>query len=338
MTRKAAFLFFAVALIVICLPALAVSIGRQKAPSSLDREPDTESSDHANNTERIMIRFYRVDLQRTETIDLEEYLVGVVLAEMPASFEIEALKAQAVAARTYTLNRSRYGGGTGCGNAPDGADICSDSTHCQAWTDPLAEVSQWSDDEKEINLNKVRQAVTETAGEVITFKGCLIEAVYHSTCGGKTESSQAIWSGGPTEYLQVVDCSYCKHSPYYRRDNLIPYERISEALLHDPAIPVAAFHELPLEVVEVTAGGRVGKFRISDIIYEGKEIRRLLELPSTAFSWKMHEDGLLFQTRGHGHGVGLCQYGADGAAAEGLKYRQIIAMYYPGTTISQFNR
>ena len=261
----------------------------------------------------------------------------MVLAEMPASFEMEALKAQAVAARTYTLKRSRLMGGTGCDNSPEPADICSDSTHCQAWVDPQNMGLDPSAAEAEHDLAKVREAVEATRGEVVTYEGHLIEAVYHSTCGGRTESSQAIWSGGPTPYLQDVICPYCNHSPYYRRETLISYETLGDTLLKDVAVPVAAMEQLPLAVLEETPGGRVGILQVSDTEFEGKEIRTLLDLPSTAFTWEQQENGLLFKTRGHGHGVGLCQYGADGAAADGKNYRQIISFYYPGTTIISLN-
>ncbi|MEW5783557.1 MAG: stage II sporulation protein D [Bacillota bacterium] len=334
MTRSAALLFIAIALIVICLPAAAVSLGRSLAGPGVVQEPDPEPAEDTDH-DKTPIRFYRVDLEQVVLIDLEEYLVGVVIAEMPASFGLEALKAQAVAARTYTLSRSRAWGGDGCRQSAASADICSDSTHCQAWIDPQEAVLSWPDEMKNENLARVRQAVLETAGEVITYQGRLIEAVYHSTCGGKTESSQAIWSGGPTPYLVSVQCPYCTHSPYYESNTLVPYAKLSTLFLQEPALPVAAIKQLPAQVVEETPGGRVGLLELGDSLLEGKEVRRLLDLPSTAFIWEAQEDGFLFTTHGHGHGVGLCQYGADGAAAEGKSYRQIISLYYPGTTVSQ---
>jgi stage II sporulation protein D len=331
MIRNAAILFLGIVVIVICLPAAAVSIGRPPSPRI---EPEAEEEpEPAPEPESIKIRFYRTDLDEVVTMDLEEYLVGVVLAEMPSSFEMEALKAQAVAARTYTLKRSRLMGGQGCDNSPEPADICSDSTHCQAWLDPQKKAMDSSAAEADHDLARVRAAVEATAGEVIVYEGHLIEAVYHSTCGGRTESSQAIWSGGPTPYLQDLICPYCSHSPYYRRETLISYETLGEALLKDVAIPAATMAQLPLAVLEETPGGRVGILQVSESKFEGKEIRTLLGLPSTAFTWEHREDGLLFKTRGHGHGVGLCQYGADGAAASGKNYRQILSFYYPGTDI-----
>ena len=339
MSRSAALLFFVVALVVICLPALVVSLGRQAgrySPGQGAGAGETEPGMEQDEKSPVEIRLYRADRQEVVSIDLEEYLVGVVMAEMPASFGMEALKAQAVAARTYALHRSRLFGGGGCPNAPEPADICNDSIHCQAWDDPRERAaSVWPEEEREANLERIRQAVRETAGEVAVYRDRLIEAVYHSTCGGQTEASHAVWSGGTVPYLQSISCPYCTHSPQYRQEIEISYEKLAASLAFEPALPVASNDDPPLQVIAETPGGRVGTLKVGDTLLEGKEVRRLLELPSTAFSWEPGENGLVFAARGHGHGVGLCQYGADGMAARDKSYRQIIAYYYPGTTIAR---
>lgn len=339
MTRTAALVFTAISVIIILLPSAVVSLGRQVS------RPGNEIIDNRNEeppgdaeTKSLAISLFRADTREVVTIDLEEYLVGVVLAEMPVSFGLEALKAQAVIARTYTLHRVRYYGGGGCQRAPTPADICTDSTHCQAWVDPGVTAAQWwSPEEMDLYLAKVSRAVQETAGEVIVYQGMLIEAVYHSTCGGRTEASHAIWSGGEIPYLQSITCSYCSHSPYFRRETLVNFDQLASALQVEPALPVAGNAALPLQVAEETPGGRVGVLKVDKALITGKDVRRLLGLPSTAFQWEIREEGLLFLTRGHGHGVGLCQYGADGMAAEGKNYRQIVSFYYPGTSLSTFN-
>ena len=338
MTRTATLVFLAILLIVILIPAVAVSLGRHISPPPKQHPEEEQDPGVDESVESRQIRLYRAGLKEVISIDLEEYLVGVVLAEMPASFEKEALKAQAVIARTYTLHQVRYYGGAGCSRSPSPADICSDSTHCQAWLDPEeAAAAWWSPEESEQYLGKVKQAVRETAGEVVVYQGSLIEAVYHSACGGKTEASHAIWSGGPVPYLQSISCPYCADSPDYRREILIPFEQFTAALQQDLALPVAAAEELLLQVVEETPGGRVGVLKVNDSLIAGKDVRRLLDLFSTAFTWELRKEGLLFITRGHGHGVGLCQYGANGAAVRGKTYRQIIAFYYPGTSIARYN-
>jgi stage II sporulation protein D len=333
MNRYAALFFLLIIIVVIFLPAAVVSIGRRDKAICHDAVESTEQED---KTDKLLVeesgnkvRVYRTDMDRVVLMDLEEYVAGVVLAEMPASFALEALKAQAVAARTYTLVRSLSEGGGGCQNAPAAVDVCTDSTHCQAWRDPR--------DFSEEALIPVLKAVTDTAGEVITYRGTLVEAVYHSTCGGKTEASHSIWSGGPVPYLQARDCSFCKHSPSFRHEKVISQEEMIEALDLEPAIPVAAGEAIPVELIETTEGGRVGKIQIIGVEFDGVDIRRRLQLPSTAFSWSFNDSGLVLEFRGHGHGVGLCQYGADGAARAGFNYREILEYYYPGTEIASYN-
>jgi stage II sporulation protein D len=337
MTRTAALVFAAIILAVILLPSAVVSLGRPFPRPGDETIGRDEKPPEDEQVESLLISLFRADTREVVTIDLEEYLVGVVLAEMPASFGPEALKAQAVIARTYTLHRVRFFGGGGCQRSPTPADICSDSTHCQAWVVPAVTAAQWySPDEMDLYLAKVRRAVRETAGEVAVYQGRLIEAVYHSTCGGRTEASHAIWSGGEIPYLQSIACPYCGHSPYFRRETLVGFEQLTSALQLEPVLPVAGNASLPLQVAEETPGGRVGVLKVDRVLITGKDLRRLLGLLSTAFQWEVRENGLLFLTRGHGHGVGLCQYGADGMAAQGKTYRQIVSFYYPGTTLSTF--
>lgn len=333
MTRKAALLFFAIALVVLLLPAAVVTLAPspERPPQNNGNNPPEEK----RSKKSLQIRLYRDDINEVVLLDLEEYLTGVLLAEIPSSFEMEALKAQAVIARTYALRQMRSLGGEGCGEAPSPADICSKSTHCQAWLDPVKTAAQWGP-EGEASLDRIRQALEETSGEVALYQGKLIEAVYHSTCGGKTEASHALWSGGELPYLQSVNCPYCKHSPHYRGELLIPFTQLAKALPQDLALPVASGEQLLLEMASETPGGRVGTLKINGTLVEGKELRQQLELPSTAFAWELAEEGLLLHTRGRGHGVGLCQYGADGAAKEGKNYRQIVMFYYPGVEIGKY--
>ena len=334
MTRTAALLFFSIAMIIILLPAAAVSLGRTAAPSPVDvpANPGEERVPEPVAGSR-QIRLFNADRQEVITLDMEDYLIGVVMAEMPASFELEALKAQAVVARTYTMRRLKSNGGNGCDRSTHPADICSDSTHCQAWLDPAVGADRWPAGQREEYLERIKRAVLETAGEVAVYQGALIEAVYHSTCGGKTEASEAIWIGGLVSYLQSVDCPYCTHSPYYRSERLLPFEKLETAFQQKLALPVGSGGAPPLQVVSTTPGGRVDRLQVNNESFHGKEVRRLLELPSTAFTYQFRENGVFFSTRGHGHGVGLCQYGADGAAARGKTYREIISHYYTGAGI-----
>lgn len=335
MTRKTTLLILAIVVLVIFLPAVVVSIGgRSGLPFQSANAPSAQGESESEKGGRWQVRLYRADQGEITVMDLDEYLVGVLLAEMPSSFEAEALKAQAVIARTYTLHQLRSLGGDGCDKAPGKADICSESTHCQAWLDPGSAAGQGGSG-SEAFRDRIRKAVFDTRGEVVVYQGRLIEAVYHSTCGGKTEASHALWSGGVRPYLKSINCPYCQHSPHYRGEILIPFTRLAAALPQDVALPAASGDELVLEVASETPGGRVKTLSINGTLIEGKELRRLLELPSTAFTWEYREEGLFLITRGRGHGVGLCQYGADGAARAGKSYRQIIEFYYPGTEVTK---
>ncbi len=335
MTRKAVLLFFALVLVVIMLPALVVSLGFLTGEPSGEINGCPEGELEGRGEARVQLHLYRSDRQEVVVMELDEYLEGVLLAEMPSSFEMEALKAQAVVARTYALHQMRSLGGGGCSKSTHPADICSDSTHCQAWKDPAEAITEWGSGGKDF-LERIRQAIAETSGEAVCYQGKLIEAVYHSTCGGRTEASHALWSGGPLPYLQSIDCPYCKHSPHYRSEILIPFAELAEALHQDIALPATSGGRPPLEVAGETPGGRVATLRVNGTLMEGKELRCLLNLPSTALTWEIREGGLLMHTRGRGHGVGLCQYGADGAARKGKDYLQIILFYYPGTEVIKF--
>ncbi len=335
MTRKAALLFFVIVLVVILLPAAVVSLGRLPGIALQDSGNDSfdEEKDCSHN-DSLQISLYRADRKEVVQMDLKEYLAGVLLAEMPSSFETEALKAQAVIARTYALYQIRSLGGCGCSSSPLPADICSDSTHCQAWLDPLETVEEWGPESK-LFLSRIKEAISETSGEVAVYQGKLIEAVYHSTCGGTTEASHSLWSGGLLPYLQSIDCPYCEHSPHFRGEHLVPFSKVAAALPQDLSWPVASGEQLSLKVISETAGGRVSTLELGGVVIEGKELRHLLDLPSTSFTCEITTEGLLFHTRGRGHGVGLCQYGADGAAREGKDYRQIIMLYYPGAEVTK---
>lgn len=341
MSRNLVLIILLIVFTVILLPAAVVSVGRGENRSLTEGKEENKSKtageDDLAADSAVKIRLLRADLGRVVQIELEEYLVGVVAAEMPASFDLEALKAQAVVARTYTLHRSRLYGGGGCSRSAEPADICSDSAHCQAWVDPLTAFQELPPQRAAEYLNRIRQAVKETSGEVIRHGGRLIEAVYHSTCGGQTEASEALWSGNSVPYLQSVACPFCQHSPHYRGEKLISHQDFAAAFEERLALPVTGFAGLPLEVIEKTPGGRIGLLSVGGLTLEGSEMRRLLDLPSTAFTLSWNSGGLLVMSRGNGHGVGFCQYGADGAASQGLDYRQIIEHYYPGAELSRFD-
>lgn len=251
-----------------------------------------------------------------DTMDLEDYLVGVVLAEMPASFETEALKAQAVVARTYTLKCAEAGGKHG-----DGI-VCTDYTCCQAYIREENYTGGMDD------LDKVRDAVYDTAGEVITYEGNLIEATYFSCSGGITEDAVAVW-GTDYPYLRSVEspgeeaAAHFTDSVYFTAEEF--QLRLGRELKGSP--------KSWLGFTTYTAGGGVNTIRIGGEDYKGTDIRMKLGLRSTVFTMKADTEGITVETKGYGHRVGMSQYGADAMAVRGSGYREILAHYYQGTSV-----
>ena len=300
----------------------------------MGEEAAFEEFEHTGSSSTLQI--FVTDKGMVEEMELETYVCGVVAAEMPASFQPEALKAQAVVARTYALQKAGPGGG--CPNHP-GAALCTDSTCCQAWVDEQGAREKWPAEEAPAHLQRIREAVIATQGQVLTVAGELITAVYHSTCGGKTEAGAELWGGeaGAYPYLQSVDCPYCQNSPYHHLELKMDLATYAAALRDEKeARPVLAENNLPLlQVVRKSASGRNLQIRMGQPgrLYSGSDVRRLLELPSTYFSWRVQGEKIIFSTRGHGHGVGMCQYGADGLAREGRDYIGILQYYYQGVAI-----
>lgn len=253
-----------------------------------------------------------------QEMDLEEYLVGVVLAEMPASFETEALKAQAVVARTYTLRA--HEGKTKHGQAT----ICTDSACCQAYRSEQAYLSDGGTAE---NTEKIRAAVAATSGYVLTYEGALIEATYFSCSGGTTEDAVAVW-GTEIPYLQSVPSPGEERAAYYTDSISFTFAQLKEKL--DLPEECDSFR---YENVSYTAGGGVEKITVCGQDFQGTELRKLLGLRSTAFTVTVSADTVTFHTRGFGHRVGMSQYGADAMAVSGSSYEEILQHYYPGTVL-----
>ena len=255
-------------------------------------------------------------------MDLEEYLVGVVLAEMPADFELEALKAQAVAARTYACKAHTGGGKHGDGS------ICTDSTCCQAY---ISENGYLNRGGSPLAVRKIRQAVEETMGQVLTHEGQLIEATYFSCSGGYTEDARAVW-GADFPYLRSVESPGEENAEVYQQQVIVPREKAEMLLgLTLPENPAQW-----IGTVTHTPGKGVQTMELGGRIFKGTELRTLLNLRSTAFTASADDRGLILEVKGYGHRVGMSQYGADAMAATGKSYDEILSYYYQGTTLEPY--
>lgn len=258
-----------------------------------------------------------VTLKRTNgkvpKIELEEYLIGVVGAEMPASFNIEALKAQAVVARTYTLKKVKNN------------QVLTDNVNDQVYKSNDELKAMWGSSYNSY-YNKIKNAINSTKGQYITYNGNYIEAVYHSTSNGKTEDSVEVW-GNNYNYLKSVDSSWDRSASSYERVINISYSDISAKLGFD------VNKDTSIDIISRTNGNRVKTIKIRDTYYTGVEIRKLLNLRSADFEISKTNNGLSIKTHGYGHGVGMSQYGAQGMANSGYNYIQIIKHYYTGVNV-----
>lgn len=251
------------------------------------------------------------------TMELEEYIVGTVAAEMPAAFETEALKAQAVCARTYAIKRlisnTPY---------PQGADLSDDISACQAFVSPV-DFAPANRDRAEL-LDKIEEAVESTRGEILLYDSEPIDALYCSTCGGRTECASAVW-GGRINYLQPVKCSDCSQSEHYKEEIQVANSTIL-------GLAGGGDGQLKIRILSNTPGGRAQKIDINGKVFDATVVRQMLGLPSTWVEFHTRAKTTTITSRGYGHGVGLCQFGANGMAKRGKNYREILQKYYRGVT------
>lgn len=277
------------------------------------------------------VQVYNVETAQLMSLDLEQYLVGVVAAEMPASFDVEALKAQAVAARTFTVSRM-------ANPNPNVTALCAQAQlstspeTCQAWISEEKQQTRWGQQYREYH-RKIVQAVAETSGEVLRYDGDLIEPLYHASCGGgRTENAEDVW-GNAKPYLVSVSCNH-PDDPHTQQQTTMTLQEMEQKLGVSDAATAGAFGDF-IQLVASTASNRVKSLRVGDKIFSGSQLRSALGLKSTLISWTINGDEITFTTNGYGHGVGLCQYGANYYAEQGDDYQKILARYYPGAQLSK---
>ena len=311
---------------IICLPVWVVKAYSfsEEQPSNPYKLPDEQPALKKD----FPISLYNTKTKKNETIDLEDYLIGVVAAEMPASFELEALKAQAVAARTYTIKKTQLFNGGGCSR---GGDICTDSTHCQAYATLSQRKKNWGNNFS-LYESKVKEAVSQTLGEAVMYENQPIEAFFHSSAGGKTENSENAFSE-PLPYLISVDSDE-KDSPKSIETIKISRKSFIKTLNEEFGAKLKnSILENNIDILNRFSSGRVDKIQIGAKEVTGKQIRSALALNSTNFSFKYDKNNVIITTKGFGHGVGMSQNGANIMAKEGNDYKDILQHYYTSTQI-----
>lgn len=293
------------------------------------RQSERPQREDMEEGEPLSLSVYVTQEGRLVSMELEEYVCGVVAAEMPAQNHLEALKAQAVAARTRALKQREAGG---CARHP-GADICTDSTHCQGWLTQEECRALWGDS-YDAYWERVTAAASASRGQALTYEGELITVVYHAMSGGRTEDAQTVFSQA-LPYLVSVESAGEESARGFWQETALSFEEIAQRLN-------AAFPEANLTAQEVrrtlsiggyTPTGRVSEMQVGTMEISGPAFRQALGLRSTWFSISSDEAGVTFAQRGYGHGVGMSQVGANAMAADGASYAEILAHYYPGTAL-----
>lgn len=303
------------ALVVIIFPFLVVLLLKQGFSADVTTD---ETEGHESFLEGDSIITVRVMLEDGIVVmELEDYLVGVVLGELPAYFHSEAFMAQAVAARTLTLRAVTQS------SKHAQADVCTNPSCCQAYYPP--------EEYERVNpaaVAKATQAVRETTAEVIFYQQELIEALYFSCSGGRTEDAVAVW-GADVPYLQAVDSPGEEAAEHFTDTVVLSVSEFCQKLSLKKALP-------QIKGYEYSDGGGVQRVAINGKSFSGTELRRCLGLRSTSFRISVMNDIVTITTYGFGHRVGMSQYGSNAMACLGIGYKEILKHYYSGVEIGTY--
>lgn len=301
----------------------------EKVEQNIQIDNTTEEIQEYTYSKYGTIKLLHVKTGEIEELKLDDYLLGVVSAEMPANFADEALKAQAVVARTYTIYTIQNNVGK-----HEGADICDDSACCQAFITKEDRMNRWDEAERESNWSKIENAVFSTQGKVITYEGNVINSFFHSNSGGKTEGVSSVWGGTDLPYLQSVETAgEDAYSQYASEASFTKQEFEEKIKQNHPDFTIDYASEDCIKILEYTDGNRVKTVKIGNLELSGVEVRTMLGLKSANFSVEINGDNIKFTVKGYGHGVGMSQTGADALANQGSNYEEIIKHFYTGVEI-----
>ena len=294
---------------------------------SMQTSAEVNTDIYINGDEKIKV--YRTLQDKIEEVDLEEYICGVVANEMQVSFEDEALKAQAIASRTYLVSKKI----NSCPIA-NGSDIC-DSAHCQVYSSKDELISKWGEENGEKYWNKIKSAVDDTKGMILTYKGELVlYPLFFSTSSGETESAIDA-SLGDIPYLVSVESKGEEVSPKYTSKKEMALSDLVSAI--NSKYPTSGVNtsnlSSKLQVMERSEAGGVITLAVGNDEIKGSDFRVIAGLNSTNFTYSINENTIVFECKGYGHGVGMSQWGANVMAKEGKSYDEILKHYYTGINI-----
>jgi len=319
--------------IILVIPSLVVApfvTGDTQTQYAVETENENETENEQSSPEATDSTPVTVDVERTategnevESVQLEEYVIGVVASEMGIDFESEALKAQSVAARTYVVNHLL--------NQPEIEEASiTDGTQHQVYKSNEELRERWGQDYQK-NIEKLTEVVEATSGEIITYKDEPIMPAFFSTSNGYTENSEDYWEN-EFPYLRSVKSDWDEGSPKFTDQRVFTLQEVESAL--DIILPKNT--TFPIEITR-TDSERVSELKLDTHVLTGRDVREKLELQSNDFSIEQNNDHLIFKTKGYGHGIGMSQYGANGMAKEGENYKDIIDYYYQDVSIQSIS-
>ncbi len=270
-----------------------------------------------------------VKTKTTEKLPLETYLVGVLAAEMPASYEEEALKAQAVAARSYIISKLDSENS----DHPN-SQVCTDPNHCKGWLSEEDAKSKWKKDDKNKYWKKLTNAVKSTKGEYMTYNAEVVEAFFFASSGGKTENSEDVWSSS-RPYLKSVESYGEALSENNVSTATFTHSQFAEKLNPHLSQPIDPSKPPSISEPVRTEGGSVSTINIGGKTFKGTQLRSIFGLKSANFTITQDSTAVTFTVKGYGHGVGMSQTGANYMAKEGYTYKEILSHYYTDIEFSK---
>ena len=309
-----------VAVILLVAPLASISFGGKDSEGESYTSETVTAEAESDDTVSV---FMSAD-EKTETLDMRDYIIGTVAAEMPASYEVEALKAQALAAVTYT----EYLRLQNNGEMPDGAVISDDSSTHQGYMTKEQMQEKWGE-AYDTYYNRIADAVDAVINEVIIYENRPVMAAYHAISTGRTESAENMW-GSAVDYLVSVESEGDKYSSRFLSEVTISVSELTELLKNNGY----KCENDEIKINSTTEAGTVSSVTVCGNEMTGMELRNLLSMRSPSFTVTKDDDTYIFSVKGYGHGVGMSQYGADWYAEQGYSYREIISHYYPGTEIT----
>jgi len=339
--KKTLVCIFSFILLTIIVPVILISIGNKvdKRGNYLIPKFNVNKKDvifNDNNGGGTKIKVYITKEKKIKELYLEEYVRGVVCGEMQLNFDIEALKAQAVASRTYALSHLEIYGGTKCKEA-NGGDVC-DTVHCQVYKDKETIYNSWTVSVREKYWSKVTEVVEQTKGEVLTYNGKLVlEPLYFAVSSGKTENSSDVFASNEP-YLSSVRSDGEEVAPKYKTTTTYSYNALASAINKEYPKAIVSSAKLKNQIKIISNNkdsGSVKEIKLGSITISGIQFRHMLNINSSNFTITYNKNNISIKCMGYGHGVGMSQWGANAMAQKGKKYDDILTHYYQGVKLKK---